>query len=343
MKPSLLILPLIFMSCSITTSTSHGQASVSFKSHGDEKKIDVLIDGELFTAYRYDDQRKKPLLWPVVSPGGHEVTRSYPMKVKAGERVDHPHHLGIWLNYGDVNGLDFWNNSDAIKPERADRYGTIRHQKVEKLKGGKGQGTLAVTAAWQAPTGTTLLDESTTYTFSVKDKVRIIDRTTTLTAKKDTVHFTDNKEGMFGMRVARELELPNDKAVKLSDDQGGVVEVETPDNSKVKGDYLSSEHITGEDVWGTRAQWMKLFGEIDGESLAIVIYDHSDNVGYPTYWHARGYGLFAANTLGQKAMSKGENELNFKLEPGQSVTFKYRVAIFSGEVSREGIEALATF
>ena len=137
--------------------------------------------------------------------------------------------------------------------------------------------------------------------------------------------------------------MPNDKAIKLSDGKGGIVEVEKPDNSKVTGDYLSSENITGEEVWGTRAKWMKLFGEIEGESVAIFIYDHPDNVGYPTYWHARGYGLFAANTLGQKAMSKGENELNFKLEPGQSTTFKYRVAIFSGAVTKEEIESLATF
>ena len=23
----------------------------------------------------------------------------------------------MWFNYGNVNGFDFWNNSDAIKPE----------------------------------------------------------------------------------------------------------------------------------------------------------------------------------------------------------------------------------
>ncbi|MCB0631794.1 MAG: PmoA family protein [Lewinella sp.] len=340
MKPSFLILPLFFMSCGIA---GQGQPSVTLESDGKEKKVDILIDGQLFTSYRFDDQRKKPVLWPVLSPEGHEITRSYPLKAKAGERVDHPHHVGIWLNYGDVNGLDFWNNSDAIKPERAAHYGSIHHQKLTKLKSGKGQGTLSVTAVWKAPAGNTLLDEATTYTFTAKEQVRIIDRTTTLTAGADTVHFTDNKEGMFGIRVARELELPNDKAIKLSDGKGGIVEVEKPDNSKVTGDYLSSENITGEEVWGTRAKWMKLFGEIEGEPVAIVIYDHPDNVGYPTYWHARGYGLFAANTLGQKAMSKGENELNFKLDPGQSTTFKYRVAIFSGKVTKEEIESLATF
>lgn len=340
MKSIIIVLPLLFMSSSIFSQAS---PAVTFRSDGDGKKIDVLIDGELFTAYRFDDQGKKPVLWPVVSPGGHDITRSYPLKVKAGERVDHPHHVGIWLNYGDVNGLDFWNNSDAIKPERAAHYGKIHHKKIEKLKGGKGEGTLSATAVWKAPAGKTLLEESTSFTFIVKDTVRIIDRVTTLTAAADTVHFTDNKEGMFAIRVARELELPNEKAVKLSDGKGGVIEVEEPDNSTVSGDYLSSRDITGDDVWGTRAEWMKLFGNIEGEPVAVVIYDHPENVGYPTYWHARGYGLFAANTLGQKALSKGKNELNFKLAPGQSTTFRYRIAIFSGPVGRKDLESLASF
>ena len=64
-------------------------------------------------------------MWPLISQGGHELTRCYPMKKKAGERVDHPHHVGIWLNYGNVNGLDFWNNSDAIPDNRKKEFGRL--------------------------------------------------------------------------------------------------------------------------------------------------------------------------------------------------------------------------
>jgi hypothetical protein len=86
---------------------------------------------------------------------------------------------------------------------------------------------------------------------------------------------------------------------------------------------------------------MKLYGELNGEKIAIVIFDHPANPGYPTYWHARGYGLFAANTLGQKVFSKGEEEMNFSIDKGESATFRYRVAIFSGEPSVEEIEAVS--
>lgn len=307
-----------------------------------DKKVDVLIDGKVFTSYIYPSTIKKPVLWPVVTSGGNEVTRNFPLKNKAGERVDHPHHVGLWLNYGDVNGLDFWNNSDAIPTEKADKYGTILHQSIKNTKSGEGEGSLGTTSVWNDIKGNTLLDESSQFVFKAEGDIRIIDRTTTLTAKDQKVTFTDNKEGMFAIRVTRELELPSDKAMELSDSHGVITKVESPDNSSVSGDYLSSEGVTGEDVWATRAKWMKLAGKLNGEDIALVIIDHPKNVGYPTYWHARSYGLFSANTLGQKVFSKGEVELNFGLEPGQSVTFKYRFVVISGSIPEGKIEELTS-
>ena len=114
-------------------------------------------------------------------------------------------------------------------------------------------------------------------------------------------------------------------------------------NDGVIGDYLSSEGKTGQKVWGTRAKWMHLHSQLNKEPISLTIIDHPDNVGYPTYWHARGYGLFAANPLGQKAMSKGKEILNFKLKKGQSVTFKYRLLVQGGnELSKADLEAAFT-
>jgi len=318
-----------------------GQPMVELEVDEAEKKVNVTIDGKLFTAYIYPDNIKKPVLWPVFSPGGNMLTRSFPLIEKEGDRVDHPHHIGIWLNYGDVNGLDFWNNSEARPPERRDRYGTIYHQSVEKTESGKGTAVLETSAIWKAPDQTKMLEEQTSIKFSVKEDLRIIDRTTTLKALIEEVHFTDNKEGMFAIRVARELELPSEKPTKLMDSHGVITEVKKMDNTYVKGNYRSAEGVEGKEVWGTRCRWMKLYSEIKGEPVAIVIIDHPSNVGYPTYWHARDYGLFAANTLGQKVFSKGENELNFSLKKGKSVTFKYRLVVASGFLSDDQINKLA--
>src|SRR5882757_6247314 len=82
-------------------------------------RVDITIDGEPFTSYVWPTTLKKPTLFPLMAPGQVEVTRGYRLTPHTGERVDHPHHAGLWFNYGNVNGFDFWNNSEAIKPEDA--------------------------------------------------------------------------------------------------------------------------------------------------------------------------------------------------------------------------------
>ena len=342
MKYKLLILIAVFTGGTVLFGQSSKKPSIDLKTNEAEKKVDVLVGGELFTSYIYPDNVKKPVLWPVMSPGGNMLTRSYPMINKAGDRTDHPHHVGVWLNYGDVNGLDFWNNSEAIPKEDRDGYGTIYHQSIEKAKSGKGKATLITKSLWKSPDDEVLLEEKTEFDFKAMDAIRIIDRTTTLTAMTDEVKFTDNKEGMFAIRVARELELPTDKPTELMDSHGVVTKVEKMDNTNVKGNYLSSEGIEGGEVWGTRAKWMKLSSEINGEPVSLVIIDNPANVGYPTYWHARDYGLFAANTLGQKIFSEGKEELNFSLKKGESVTFKYRLVVAGEDLTDDQINEMAT-
>ncbi|MEA3479143.1 MAG: PmoA family protein, partial [Bacteroidota bacterium] len=322
-------------------SQCNSEAVLDLKVNEDEKKVDVMVNGKLFTSYIYPDQIKKPVLWPLMSPAGNMLTRSFPLVNKEGDRSDHPHHVGVWLNYGDVNGLDFWNNSEAIAPEKRDGYGTIFHRSIEKAESGKGTALLETSAVWESPDHIVMLEEQSSFTFTALENIRIIDRSTTLKAVIDEVNFTDNKEGMFAIRVARELELPSEKPTNLLDSHGNVTRVEKMDNTLVKGNYRSAEGVEGSEVWGTRCRWMKLASEINGEQVALVIIDHPSNPGYPTYWHARGYGLFAANTLGQKVFSEGENELNFALKKGESVTFKYRLVVAAEDLSDDQINQLA--
>ncbi len=335
MKKSLLILFFAVFAIGVSA-----QEKIKIEEKPSERKVDILIGNKLFTSYIYPENIKKPVLWPVITAEGNEITRQYPLKMKAGERTDHPHHIGIWLNYGDVNGLDFWNNSEAIPAADAKNYGTIYHEKVIKAKSGS-PALLEITASWKNSEGKKLLDEDTEFTFSTQGKTRIIDRKTTLTASNGKVNITDNKEGMFAIRVTRELELPSTGKVQLVDSHGNVTEVDASDDKIANGNYLSSEGITGDAVWATRGKWMKLYGEVNGEKVAIVIFDHPKNAGYPTYWHARGYGLFAANTLGQKVFSNGKEEMNFSIENGKSAEFRYRLAVFSGEPTNEEINKMA--
>lgn len=314
------------------------QNYVEVVKHEADRRVDVLVDGKPFTAYIWPTTLKKPVLFPIRSASGVVVTRGYPLEPRPGERVDHPHHAGLWFNYGDVNGLDFWNNSDAIKAEAAPKMGTIVHRAVRASTSGAGEGTLDVTEDWVDYTNKPLLREDTRFVFHARNGVRSIDRITTLTALDGPVSFTDNKEGVIGMRVARALEQPSLTPEKFTDASGRVTEVAKLDTAGVHGLYQSSEGKEGDAVWGTRGKWTMLTGDVSGTRVTLAILDHPKNVGFPTYWHARGYGLFAANPLGQKAMSNGKDELNFKLAPKTSVTFRHEVLILDGKASAVDIE-----
>ncbi|MDZ7694929.1 MAG: PmoA family protein [Balneolaceae bacterium] len=187
----------------------------------EEQYVEVRIGQELFTRYLYSSEFKKPVLYPILTHNGNPVTRGYPIDPRPGERADHPHHVGLWLNYGDVNGLDFWNNSDQIPPSEKEQYGRVVHRSVDKIESGDNQGRLEVTAEWvNAAEGTPLLKEETTFIFRSSANKRIVDRITTLQALGDTVSLHDNKEGMLGLRVARELEHPSDEPALLIDASG---------------------------------------------------------------------------------------------------------------------------
>jgi len=320
-------------------------AAVSVKSAGGveikvneaARRVDVTIDGQPFTSYIWPDTLKKPVLYPLRTAKGTLVTRGFPLDPRKGERVDHPHHVGLWLNHGDVNGLDFWNNSDAIKAADAPKMGTIFHRKVLEARSGADSGELAVETAWMTPDNKQLLKETTRFVFRGGADARTIDRTTTLTALDQKVVFKDSKEAFLGMRVTRELEQPAEKAEVFTDAAGRPTPVAVLDNTGVTGKYLSSEGKEGDAVWSTRGKWTLLGGVVNGENVTLAILDHPSNPGYPTHWHARGYGLFAANPLGDKQFNEPK-EFNYTLEPGKSVTFKYRVLILSAPPSKDRIE-----
>lgn len=307
-----------------------------------EQKVDVTIDGKPFTTFCYSDTLMKQILFPIYTAGGNFVTRGWPINPRPGEHTDHPHQRGMWLNYGDVNGYDFWGNSYEIPADiRATKKGRIKHVKIENTSSGNGEGSLVTEESWVSPYGNALLAEKTTYHFIAKEDVRIIDRITTLTAPDSAVTFKDTKEGMFAIRYNKDLHLPSKKAMTFIDAMGNETTI-TPDSQNTTGDYISSEGVTGEAVWSTKAKWMDLYGTIEGEKVSVVICDHPKNFDYPTYWHARGYGLFSANPFGAHDFTNGKLTSNFSLSKGESITFRYRVIISSGtHLSNEQINVLA--
>ena len=308
-----------------------------------QQKVDVTIGGTLFTSYIYsvkggvtqkDTLLDKPVLYPLKTSKGTSITRGYPFEQRPNpERNDHPHHVGLWFNFGDVNGLDFWNNSFAIPAARKSTYGTIRHTGVVSVKDGPTEGVLTVAANWVNSNELVLLKEETKFVFKGTADWRIIERTTKLTAQRDTVTFTDNKEGMIAIRMDRAFEEPSTAPAVFVDSHGVATRVE-PNNEGVNGWYRNSEGQEKErGVWGNPAKWVSLSADKGGEKITVAIIDHKNNWGHPARSHARGYGLFATNNMGSKTLTSNKDEAASrplflkKLSPGESVTFKHLIVI----------------
>jgi hypothetical protein len=275
----------------------------------DTNKIDILIGGNLFTTYRYGSELTKPILYPVKSPSGIVLTRGFPFEKIPGESNDHPHHTGIFFTYDKVNHDGFWNNTTS-PPQ-------IKHIKTTKMENGQ----LSTISRWVGKSGKTLLEEKRDMVFSAEANQYAIDFNITLTAQDEKIVFGDTKEGMFAIRVAD----------WLSEEKG-------------TGKYLDSDGNIGEpNIWGKKATWVRLEGQKDGKTIGIAIFNHPASTCFPTYWHARGYGLFSADPLGQLDFLKGRNvenpqPLNFTLYPGQSALFRFRMIIYEGQKSAGNIE-----
>jgi hypothetical protein len=331
----------LMLSTVCLSSNAQNQAVKIVKSTNGNK-IDVIIGEKLFTSLMYPDTLEKPVLYPLNAANGTDITRGFPLNTKPGDPTDHPHHIGLWFNYENVNGLDFWNNSYAIPENKKSQYGWIKTDRILQATSGNSKGTIAYHANWTNKANEVLLEETTSLEFSGTANNRIIDRVTTLKANTE-VAFNDAKDGMLGLRLAHELQIPTTKDETFTDSKGIVTVVKGGTDKTPTGNYLTSEGKQGDAAWSTRGKWCIIYGKMGVDSISVAIIDNPKNPNYPTFWHARGYGLFAANPLGEKIFTNGKSEKNLKLKKGESVTFRYRIVVNNGKtkLTVKELDALA--
>ena len=328
--------PFIFWLILVISAGFANAQSVKLKLSESEKRVDVEIDGKLFTSYRWDERIKRPVLYPLMTVGGAFVTRGFPFETRDGETVDHPHQVGVSFSYGDVNGIDFWNTSTFRSAKEFERMGTIVHEKVLSIKSGNGRGELVTKALWLSPAGKPMLEETTKYVFNAKGKLRSIDRETKLTAVGTDAVFGDSKEGLYAIHVASELEQADQVGVKVTGRDGTISKRESADI--LSGKYASSEGLTGNNVWGTFGKWASVSGRFGEENVTVAMFDHQKNHNFPSRMMVRGYGLLALNPFGQKLFDAKMEERKFTLPAGRSMTFRHRLLIMPETANVETIE-----
>jgi hypothetical protein len=285
-------------------------------------QVTVEIDRQPFTIFYYGPSVTKPYLWPLRTADGVEITRHWPMDPQPGERHDHIHHRGVWFAHSNVNGFDFWNSDPSYHNPK---MGRIVVTGIDKLASGGKTGSIEAHLDWLDPSGKVVLHEARVMTFHSGDP-RVLDFDFTLTAAEPAT-FGDDKDGVFGIRVAPQLEEP---------------QKDSPADPPRTGEMASSAGCHDEaDCWGKRAGWQDVSGKIDGKQVGIAIFDNPANPREPTYWHVRGYGLLAANVLGTKAFTRDPAaDGSLKLPEGGTLRFRYRVVIHSGDAEKARIAEL---
>lgn len=291
-----------------------GGAGVAIKDREGGGGLDVFQDGALQTSYRVAGPNgarlARPYWFPLNGPGGVRVTRAFPMEQDVpGETRDHPHHRSLWVAYGEVNDVDNWSEQQA--------HGHTVHERFERVVSGPVVGALTALAHWTDAAGTPLLRERTTSRFYRQPEgFRAIDVTVALTALDVPVTFGDTKEGgLISVRVATSMDGNAGGTIRNS--YGGIGEAET---------------------WGKRAEWCDYYGEVEGRTVGIAIYDHPTNFRAPTYWHVRDYGLMTTNVFGGEAFT-GNPALNgrYTLGAGRGLTFRYRLVVHAGTTEEAGV------
>jgi hypothetical protein len=245
------------------------------------------------------------------------MTRSYPMEKVEGEAQDHPHHRSLWFAHGNVNGVDFWAEAGSFAGKAPKQpVGAIEHVKVLAMEQDKESGTLKTSQKWTAPDGTVpLTSVQTLRVYAGPQTERMLDFEVTLTAGDKDAVFGDTKEGSAALRIAESMRYTVGKA------------------TKGEGHLLNDSGVNTDKIWGQHSKWVTMAGPIAGKPYAITFMEHPSNFRHPTRWHARDYGLFAANPFCEadmdKAKPKGSGD--FTLKAGQSITLKYRILITQGD------------
>ena len=284
-------------------------ASVAYADEAGVERFDggvhVTLDRKPFADY-LTKSWSKPIVWPIIGPHGQQMTRNFPMLKVEGEKQDHPHHRSLWFTHGDINGIDFW----AETP----KAGKVIHRDFLKCAGVGPAAVISTVNDWIGPDGKKQCEDVRTLTFRGNDEQRTIDFDITLKATDGPVVFGDTKEGTMGLRVPTSMDANQKDVAK-------------------RGEIVNSKGQRNDDAWGKQAAWVDYHGNVGGKTVGVAILNHPTSLRYPTYWHVRTYGLFAANPFGLHDFrgTKDANEGAYTLLAGETLSLRYRFLFHLGD------------
>jgi hypothetical protein len=116
-------------------------------------------------------------------------------------------------------------------------------------------------------------------------------------------------------------------------------------DAKKGGRIINSRGQADAAAWAQPAEWVDYHGPLDGQIVGIAILNHPNSFRYPTRWHVRTYGLFAANPFGEREFAGDTSHpVSYTLPEGKEITLRYRILLHRGDEKQGHIaEAFAEF
>jgi hypothetical protein len=237
--------------------------------------------------------------------------------LSAGDPKDssfEPHQRPLYFGHGNFDGLDFWAEPafDKYYGDHANQaYGHMLLKAVEQADSGRIRARFTL----NGPENRVIGEETQSFSFGEDAQTRTIDCEFVLYATNGPLDIGDTKEGTFAIRLAPELSAPH-------------------------AHMLNSNGAVGEKgIWGKAANWVSYSGTVDGKAVSVTVFDSPKSFRHPTTWHARAYGLFAANPFGIREFTANPNaDGSWTIPEGKSLLFSYRVVIREGEFPAAQIE-----
>ena len=222
-------------------------------------KINITIDGNIFTSYIYSSDEKYPFLFPVNGPlSGGTVTSM--------RNVAYPHHASIFFAIDQVNGGNYW-------------YEGLERGQIISVNAGilkEGGDTVIITdeCIWIRPGALSPIKDTRKITFTAPSAtIRQIDFEITLDALTD-ITIPKTGHSIFSARMAADLNVQN----------GGTM-------VNAEGD------INEKGTWGKKSAWIDYFGKRGNVVEGLAIMQHPSNPWYPSPWFSRDYGFFAPGPM----------------------------------------------
>jgi hypothetical protein len=269
-------------------------------------KIFLTSNGKIIADYRFNKVRFKPYIEKLRTPSGRNILRDAP--------YDHLHHHGLMFAIA-VNGCNFW---EEFTPKHGKEITVSINPQPDKETS-----SLESELDWKDGESKTLIKEnrkisvSTISAEKANENVTLLDWQTTLKTDDKGVILDKSNHHYFGLGLRFDQTM--DKSGRFFSDS------ETNKSDSVRGD----ERLTP-------CKWMAYTAKLNGEPVTVAVFGYPSNP-IPTMAFTMGD---AGKSFAYLGITLNLHRQPVEMKPNSTLTFRYRVAVWDGEVTPETIEKL---